>query len=147
MTEATSATRIAGRVATRLNRPTIRTCSRAAAAPREPRADEALGLPRHHADEKQDEEPLSPRTDRTTSCVGTIGVAPARMRNVASADHSAAITVSVPIQPGPLGCGSQDAGVLAAALVDLVQDNAPDRVTGIRCRTRCGCMTTTLWSK
>src|SRR3954463_7025961 len=157
VTDATSATRIAGRVATRLNRPTTRPCSRAAAAPArrprprpgEPRPNEALGLPRYHADEKQDEEAVQPE-DRQDDLVrrddrGRAGEnekrrerRPQRRDDRQRADPARAA-----------GLRLEDAGVLAAALVDLVQTTPPIRVTGgIRWpNPRCGCMTTTLWPK
>ena len=56
VTVATTATRIAGSTATRLNSPTMRTCSPAAAAPARRSRISRPGLPGHDADQQQDED-------------------------------------------------------------------------------------------
>ena len=93
--------------------------------PGEPRPDEALGLPRHHADEKQDEEAVQPE-DRQDDLVrrddrGRAGEdekrrerRPQRRDDRQRADPARAA-----------GLRLEDAGVLAAALVDLVQTTPP----------------------
>ena len=93
--------------------------------PGEPRPNEALGLPRYHADEKQDEEAVQPE-DRQDDLVrrddrGRAGEnekrrerRPQRRDDRQRADPARAA-----------GLRLQDAGVLAAALVDLVQTTPP----------------------
>ena len=93
--------------------------------PGEPRPDEALGLPRHHADEKQDEEAVQPedrqddlvrRDDRGRAGENEKGRErrPQRRDDRQRADPARAA-----------GLRLEDAGVLAATLVDLVQTTPP----------------------
>jgi hypothetical protein len=101
VTVATTATSIAGSAATRLKRLTIRVCSPAPAAPaRRARmrlaASQATMPMRMTASTT-----LKSKSARTTSFVGRMGVIPPSTRNVAKPDRRAAVTASVPIQPGP----------------------------------------------
>ncbi|ANY81498.1 hypothetical protein BB934_27410 [Microvirga ossetica] len=106
VTVATAATRMAGKTATRLNNPTIRTWRPAAAAPAlrsrtSFRVCQAT-IPRSRAISS----PFIRNTHTTTLWVGSTGVAPARIRKVARADASADSTAPYPSQPRPLWDGS-----------------------------------------
>ena len=94
MTLAMTARRIDGVMATTLKSATIRMCSRAAALPRRrARTSDAISQPTTKISEATSRL-LTITAQRTTSCVGRIGVSPIRIRNVAPAELSASTIVT-----------------------------------------------------
>ena len=96
---ATTAMRIAGTAAITENSPTMRTCSRAPAWP-ERRACRTFHTSRAMTPSSTSTVTALPASTLTTTrWVGTIGVSPIRMRNVARADSNAMTTAPGPMRP------------------------------------------------
>ncbi len=126
VTVAMTATRIAGSAAMKLNRPTIRTCSPAAAAPALRARISTAASKMTITISARISSAFSTKTPMTTSCTGAIGVAPDSTRKVSSAETRARTTMIPPIHPETWRGFSSARGTILVSLTetDTMSDNS-----------------------